>query len=335
MENQALNAAWGGRTRLACAGRLVLGPDRRTLAAAVCFIVVPYAVFLSRQGPDLGARLSWAPQAVVAALGAATVLVLLRTATSDPGIKMRVPHGMAPSEMPVATVNGRDVQLVWCRTCLRVRGPRTHHCAVCDNCVTRFDHHCPWVGTCIGARNYRTFFLLIHLAALSAGGVAALCGLQVYLVHDDEGYSVGGVLKRWPDSVIIGSWCALLTAALGFLCGFHVYLVFKNITTYEFYKGTGKEDLFGQGCVKNIADACCVLPPTELKREALQELAQGGIPRGLLEENLKYAGGLDTATKAAEGASMYQGTGLPSPHSPQLGNRVAPLPQYVDDPYAP
>lgn len=42
-------------------------------------------------------------------------------------------------------------------------GSRYAHCFVCDACVCERDHHCAWLGTCIGREN-RVFFVA-YLAA--------------------------------------------------------------------------------------------------------------------------------------------------------------------------
>ena len=40
-----------------------------------------------------------------------------------------------------------------CERCGAFQRLRAHHCAACERCVDTHDHHCLWLGTCIGARN--------------------------------------------------------------------------------------------------------------------------------------------------------------------------------------
>ena len=50
------------------------------------------------------------------------------------------------------------VESKYCTLCHLEMPLRTKHCKKCDYCVATHDHHCPWIGNCVGERNKARFY---------------------------------------------------------------------------------------------------------------------------------------------------------------------------------
>jgi len=91
------------------------------------------------------------------------------------------------------------------------------HCNYCDHCVEVYDHHCAYVGVCIGEGNYIFFFLLLISSLLWA---TYLFGFSLYFLVNICGECVRcrfelvlpiAILQIVPSS-FLGCWlCRLCT----------------------------------------------------------------------------------------------------------------------------
>lgn len=127
-----------------------------------------------------------------------------------------------------------------CLTCNVARPFRSSHCSDCDNCTLRFDHHCPWIGGCVGKRNYIYFFLfLIFLNIknifLMVFSIVHICMTYVK-VKDEEKNDKAWVSKKLVSIIPSLFTILFLMVIMIFTTGlilYHISLILYNRTTKE------------------------------------------------------------------------------------------------------
>ncbi|XP_053956104.1 palmitoyltransferase app isoform X1 [Anastrepha ludens] len=258
--NTRITRKWelfAGRNKFYCDGLLMSAPHTGVFYLTCILITGTSALFFAFDCPFLATRINPIIPIVGAVLYFFTMSSLLRTTFTDPGVIPRASHDEAayiekqievpnslnsptyrpPPRTKEVLVKGQTVKLKYCFTCKIFRPPRASHCSLCDNCVDRFDHHCPWVGNCVGKRNYRFFYLFLVSLAFLAVFIFSCSVTHLVLLLKAE-HEVFEVIKKAPFTVIVVFICFFSIWSVIGLAGFHTYLTTSDQTTNEDLKGS-------------------------------------------------------------------------------------------------
>ncbi|XP_036172299.1 probable palmitoyltransferase ZDHHC14 isoform X4 [Myotis myotis] len=216
-----------GRNKFFCNGRIMMARQTGVFYLTLVLILVTSGLFFAFDCPYLAVKITPAIPVVGGILFFFVMGTLLRTSFSDPGV------------LPRATPD---------------------EAADLERQIERFDHHCPWVGNCVGKRNYRFFYMFILSLSFLTVFIFAFVITHVILRSQQTGFL--NAIKDSPASVLEAVVCFFSVWSIVGLLGFHTYLISSNQTTNEDIKGSwsnkrGKEN-YNPYSYGNIFTNCCV-----------------------------------------------------------------------------
>ena len=293
-----------GNNKIICNNKLLLGNKYYHIIISFILITIPAILYIFTMLKIFSSSsITLAIITIVFYIPIITFLFI--GACSDPGLVERNnEYAFYDNRKSVIKMNikGHMANLNYCYTCFHFRPPRTSHCAECDNCVENFDHHCLWLGTCVGKRNYKYFFYLLSLTSVLCFMV--VISSVIFLIEFFKNY-----FKEKDNDIllIIICLCVVGFTALMFLLFFlikllflHTYLVSAGLNFYEFIKKnylvTLERKPYSRGCLRNIKNRLFKRVPTSklnlseinIKEEDLLKSIDKIRSNSILDENDRY-----------------------------------------------
>ncbi|CAD8074207.1 unnamed protein product [Paramecium primaurelia] len=113
-----------------------------------------------------------------------------------------------------------------CPDCWVIRPQRSKHCEFCKKCVVVYDHHCPWINNCVGAKNLIYFY--VYLMTLILIQIYSATIIVLYFFQSESLSLYNYLLMLYPILNIL-----IFITPIFLLCIYQTKNLYYGITTYE------------------------------------------------------------------------------------------------------
>jgi len=191
--------------------------------------------------------------------------------------------GYLEPEFPFMDVLSKVHPCELCPECEVIRTPRSKHCAICNKCIERFDHHCPWINNCVGVNNHNSFFTFIITLLLI---IVLIVTSSVIMIVDecapDKNSTDCPLIELCLGCRIL--WLRYLMLAVttliciffGFpatlLCSVHLKNYYYGKTTNERFAKSARADSVISETLGSVADLREVLNEDDITSDQLAKL---------------------------------------------------------------
>eukprot|EP00053_Salpingoeca_punica_P004999 m.52131 g.52131 ORF g.52131 m.52131 type:complete len:300 (-) comp13044_c0_seq1:232-1131(-) len=245
-------------------GRIVWSRDAFSVTMTVACMLTVLVLFHIETSSFIWHHISPALLIATSYIELVAIACLWLCNSTDPGI---IPRGRVEElegmigvheDGELVTINGVQMRLKRCTTCNIVRPPRCSHCSTCDNCVDGFDHHCPWMGNCVGSGNYRFFYGFLMATTAGTMIILSVSIYRITRISHDTDKNFLDTLADYPKSIAVIVITFFALWLVGGMACMHTSLITQNVTTNESIKhGVNHKSPFSTSVCGNCLGGLC------------------------------------------------------------------------------
>ncbi|XP_011363583.1 palmitoyltransferase ZDHHC2 [Pteropus vampyrus] len=169
----------------------------------------------------------------------------------------------AAKDLPIYT-RTMSGAIRYCDRCQLIKPDRCHHCSVCDKCILKMDHHCPWKRNSFLIPSH---FPLVHKRVIVFTHIIRSLTVPQPVYPSPSLENIMIKRREYPNGLpdtqakfhimFLFFAAAMFSVSLSSLFGYHCWLVSKNKSTLEAFRspvfrhGTDKNG-FSLGFSKNM-----------------------------------------------------------------------------------